>query len=152
MLKGAKGILVNEIASRIGGAYEDITIPFITGIDILGLNIDLAAGIKPKLQETNENKPLLSTQLFFLREGTVDHVDDISKVKELPFVINAGFNYGASHVSGSIKNASARVGYVIVEGNSEENLAKNLKKTFDNIGFYDKEGNNLVIRGVRGYR
>jgi len=36
-LVGEDGIKVNEIAMRIGGAYEDITIPILSNIDILDL-------------------------------------------------------------------------------------------------------------------
>ena len=38
-LIGAEGILVNEIACRLGGAYEDVTIPYATDVDLLELNI-----------------------------------------------------------------------------------------------------------------
>ncbi|MDX1359262.1 MAG: ATP-grasp domain-containing protein, partial [Clostridia bacterium] len=39
---GEKSLIVNEIAMRIGGAYEDITIPIISGFDILGKVMDYA--------------------------------------------------------------------------------------------------------------
>ncbi|MCK5199312.1 MAG: ATP-grasp domain-containing protein, partial [Spirochaetales bacterium] len=42
MLIGDAGIKVNEVASRIGGAYEDEFIPAITGVDILTLQFELA--------------------------------------------------------------------------------------------------------------
>lgn len=39
MLIGADGVLVNEIACRLGGAYEDQSIPLVTGIDILATQL-----------------------------------------------------------------------------------------------------------------
>ncbi|MDL2219256.1 hypothetical protein LJC04_02800, partial [Ruminococcaceae bacterium OttesenSCG-928-O06] len=43
-LVGAKGVVVNEIACRIGGAFEDVFIPFLTGFDILAAVMDAALG------------------------------------------------------------------------------------------------------------
>ncbi len=48
-LVGKEGMLVNEIACRIGGAYEDQFIPKITGFDILGEQLNIAQG-KPVKQ------------------------------------------------------------------------------------------------------
>ncbi|MBR0092870.1 MAG: ATP-grasp domain-containing protein [Lachnospiraceae bacterium] len=45
ILRAPDGSLyANEIACRIGGAFEDITIPHLTGFDILDAAIDLALG------------------------------------------------------------------------------------------------------------
>ena len=44
VLVGAGGILVNEVACRVGGAFEDVTIPYLTGFDILGAVIDQCLG------------------------------------------------------------------------------------------------------------
>jgi len=48
MLIGAKGVLVNEIAFRLGGAYEDQSIPLVTGVDILGRQL---ASIRANLEK-----------------------------------------------------------------------------------------------------
>ncbi len=67
---GDEGVKVNEIACRIGGAYEDEFIPFVTGVDLLKMVIEGTMG------KTIDDEPLdtyhmdtntqhLSVQLFF---------------------------------------------------------------------------------------
>ena len=69
-LIGEKGIKVNEIACRIGGAYEGDFMPYLTGVDILGLMVDLSFNYNIKSEKLKNYKILnndkwLSVQLFF---------------------------------------------------------------------------------------
>ena len=49
-LVGANGIKVNEIAMRVGGAYEGVTIPIIADTDILKMVLDTVKGKEPDMQ------------------------------------------------------------------------------------------------------
>ena len=51
LLKGKKGIVVNELACRIGGAFEDVTIPWLTGFDILDAVMKSSLGYPVDLSE-----------------------------------------------------------------------------------------------------
>ncbi|MDI3548071.1 MAG: hypothetical protein PWR10_1723 [Halanaerobiales bacterium] len=151
MLVGDEGIRINEVACRIGGAYEDVFIPHLTGVDILEMMIDAALGLEidpAPLKEydlTNNNK-WFSAQLFFAWPGKIKRLTDLNSLKRLPGVIEAGFNFKIGDEIGEIKNATQRAGYILVGGKDREHLAKNLNRVFARLKIFDEEGNNLVIR------
>ncbi|MGV8979978.1 ATP-grasp domain-containing protein [Clostridium sp.] len=150
MLIGKEGIKVNEIACRIGGAYEDEFIPHLTGIEILDLIIDYSLGKHidyTRLREydvLNNNKKL-SVQLLFAKPGTIKSIGDLSTVKNLPGVINAKINFKPGDEIKEITNATQRVGYMIIEGNNHKELKSNIDRAFENIAIYDENNSNMII-------
>ena len=150
MLVGLGGIKVNEIACRIGGAYEDEIIPHLTGVDILDMLIDSSLGLeindKPlKGYNLAENNRRSSVQLFFAKPGVIDRLGDMDKIKELPGVLGGKFNFKPGDEIKEIKNATARAGYVIIEGKNSKTLDENIEQVFKKLAIYDKKGDNLVI-------
>jgi phosphoribosylamine-glycine ligase len=151
MLIGNEGIKVNEIACRIGGAYEDEFIPHLTGIDILDLLIDFSLEenidyTKLRKYEVVNNNKKLSVQLLFAKPGRIKAIGDLSKVKKLPGVIQAKINYKPNDYVEEITNATQRVGYMIIEGNNLEELDNNIDEAFKNIAIYDENDNNMIIK------
>jgi hypothetical protein len=51
-----------------------------------------------------------------------------------------------------IENASQRAGYIIIKGRDEDTIQKNIQLVFNQLKILDSQGNNLVIKGRRGYR
>jgi biotin carboxylase len=151
MLIGKDGIKVNEIACRIGGAYEDEFIPHLTGVDILDMLIDFSLGEDidytnlRKYELANNNKKL-SVQLLFAKPGKIKAIGDLSKVKSLPGVIQAKINFKPSDEIKEITNATQRVGYMIIEGSNLKELKRNIDIAFDNIAIFDKDNNNMIIK------
>lgn len=149
-LVGEEGIKVNEIACRLGGAYEDITIPYITDFDILKANIDLALGKTDPLKI--KRKPLVfSTQLFFCKPGNITSMTPRDQLKTLPYVLDMNYNFQIGDTINSIENASQRAGYVIITGEDEKSLVDHIEKVYDMMTINDGE-ENLIIRGKRFYR
>ncbi len=156
-LVGNQGVMVNEIACRLGGAYEDVTIPLVTGIDVLGLSIEgchsvtydkaslkaYAYGIKP---------PLFSTQLFFCHAGKIESMTDLNDLRACEFIHEVGYNFKVGETIPPTENASQRAGYMIITGQDEASLSKNIKSAYDILKILDEKGVNLVIRGKRFYR
>lgn len=151
MLVGSQGIKVNEVAGRIGGAYEDVFIPLLTGVNILDMVIDSALGreideLALKSYQLRKTNQRLSVQLLFARSGEIAGFSDLNDLKNLPGVITAGFNFKVGDQIGQIENATQRAGYLIVQGQSQNSLKDNLNLAFDHIKIYDREGKNLIIR------
>jgi len=151
MLIGDQGIKVNEIACRIGGAYEGDFMPGLTGVDILDLNIDLSLGSGLKSDKLEKydmlnNERWLSVQLFFARPGKIHRVSDIDELTVLPGVMQAGFNFNEGDKIMRIENATERAGYFIVAGNSREELKENIKRVYNQLAICDYQGRNLVMR------
>lgn len=150
MLVGNNGIKVNEVACRIGGAYEDEFIPLLTGVDILGMVLNYSLGSQVdytnlKKYDIRKNKRCASVQLIFIGSGVVKSMTDIEEIKGLPGVVQAKYNIGVGTNMGQIINATQRAGYVIIEGSNHEDLKKNITNTFNKLKIYDGQGKNMVI-------
>ncbi len=152
LLIGDDGIKVNEIACRIGGAYEGDFMPYLTGVDILDLMVDLSLGLDLKKDqlldyEINNNNKWLSVQLFFASPGKICNMSTVNELMRLPWVMQAGFNFSKGDKIGKIKNATERAGYFIVQGGtSREELKENINKTYNTLKICDYLGENLVLR------
>jgi len=146
-LVGEKGILVNEIACRLGGAYEDVTIPYVTGINVLDLNIEASyepsSGFHGYTYDA-KSKPF-NTQLFFCKPGKIINMVPVSVLKALPFILDAGYNVRIGDSIGDIENASQRAGYFIVTGENEAEIETNIQKVYQLLEIHSSEGKNLVV-------
>ena len=160
LMLGAKGLYVNEIACRIGGAYEGSFIPHITKFDIVKAQIEqslnqslnqVKVDIKPLNYQVLENKAFLSVQLFFCKPCIIHHMPSEKEIMELEGVLEVGFNYKTGDHVQPIENATARIGYVIVEGPSKKELEKRLIKLYEKLTILDEHGVNQIIhRKIKG--
>ena len=149
-LIGADGLVVNEIAMRLGGAYEDITLPIITGLDPLAMLIDTVktgscdtAGL---VRYRMDDNPIhLSTQLFFCRPGRIASITPADEIAKMPGVHRAVYAIREGDVIPPIEDATARAGYFIVEGMSRADMLRRVNDVFDHMQVLDEEGQNLVI-------
>jgi len=148
-LVGDNGILVNEIACRLGGAYEDITIPLATGIDVLRLNIE--GSIHSTYDRTwakkyhfEPEKVCYTTQLFFCRPGIIATMTPLKALKDLPFVVDAGYNVHVGDCLKQIENAAQRAGFVILTGKNPEELRENLRLLSEVLRIENGQEENLV--------
>ncbi|MDI3535680.1 MAG: ATP-grasp domain-containing protein [Eubacteriaceae bacterium] len=148
LLVGEKGILVNEIACRIGGAYEEIFIPYLTGFDILDQVIDFSLGLTKAFEKKKLIDPpkYLSVQLFFARPGTIKAISPIEDLVKGPGLISAGYNVKVGQRLGEIDNATARAGYFIVTADSKDALDQAVKSAFDCLKIENESGQNLAIQ------
>ncbi len=147
LLIGDKGIFVNEVACRLGGAYEDTTIPYVTGIDVLKLNIEASIDSNAHFNgyAYNFNDKPFSTQLFFCKPGTIATMTPALVLKSEPYILDIGYNYRIGDTIGNLENASQRAGYFIVIGETEEEVASNVRKAYEILAIQDATGKNLVL-------
>ena len=148
-LIGNRGVIVNEAAARIGGAFEDVFIPWLTGFDILEAVIRLAAGetIAPeqlqRIRRPNGNRRV-SVQLIFCRPGTIASLTPVETLRKLPCVLAAEYNYSAGHVIPAAQNATARFGYAVVATDGAE-MDEALARLYRTLRVTNAAGANLVI-------
>lgn len=152
-LIGKEGIKVNEIACRIGGAYEGDFMPALTNVDILKMMVRLAAGKQVDIDalekySLKENNNYLSSQLFFAAPGKIKNITKLSNILEIEGVLKAGLNYQEGDVIPDIENATARAGYFIVIADNKIDLKKKVSKVYDQLKIIDKNNKNLVLREI----
>lgn len=151
MLVGEAGIKVNEIACRIGGAYEDVYLERATGIDLLEMLIRASLNEPINFKPLTEydllvNEKRLSVEMFFAKPCVIESITDRESLENLPGIIRAGFNFKPGDRIPELINATQRAGYFIAEGRNEAVLRENVEGAYANIGIYDYEGNNQLIR------
>lgn len=149
-LVGNEGIRVNEVACRIGGAYEDIFIPECTGFDILAANYLLALGEEYSGApfpgyDWAEPSCYLSSRLFFALPGKVRSLRGMDEVRSRDSVLAGEFHIREGEEIEYIQNATARAGYVIVVAESRKLLRKEIAGVFSILEILDKDGNNLIV-------
>ena len=148
---GKEGIKVNEIACRIGGAYEDQYIPKATGIDILDLLIDCSLGLEGnffylKKFHINQMLKCYSIEMFFAEPCKIKSLSDIEGIKKLPGVIDAQYNFKVGHPIKELHNATQRAGYILIEGENKKSLICNIRRAYGQLGIVDEKGINRIIR------
>lgn len=150
MLIGEKGVLVNEIACRIGGAYEDMFIPLLTGIDILDYVIKSSLGIIIDYKDLDkykltDNKKVGSVLMIFAKKCRISCLNDMTEMKGLPGFFAGGYNFKINDEINDIENATARAGFMIVTGTDEEDLEKNINNAYSKLKVLDRNGKNKII-------
>ena len=66
-------------------------------------------------------------------------------LQRLPGVFQAGFNVRAGDQIGSIENATARCGYILLEAESRQELEDRIAGLYDGFKILDEHGTNMVI-------
>lgn len=151
MFIGNDGIKVNEIACRIGGAYEDIYLHRATGIDLLEMVIRSSLNEPVNFQPLADydllaNAKRLSVEMLFAKPCEIHRITEEKFVEELPGIFRAGFNIKPGDQIQEIINATQRVGYFIAESENEAVLRENVERAYAKLGIYDSKGNNRLIR------
>jgi biotin carboxylase len=151
---GKEGIKVNEIACRIGGAYEDEFVPLITGVDILKMVIERSMGKEIDYKALNEydissNHHFLSVQLFFANPGRIKYITPKEQIIDLDGVYNMNYNYKKEQYIEPIQNASVRAGYVIIKGTSKKEVKKKVSNLYAKMLMMDNSGKNMIINKDR---
>ena len=150
-LIGKEGVRVNEVAARIGGAYEDITLPILAGIDILDLLFKQIAREEVDVVQLREYsmenvKVHVSSQLFFVRSGLISWQTPIDVLEKYDFIEKVGYHKSIGTFIEDTKDATNRAGFMIVRGNSRNEMLSNVEKAFDLMRIEDENGDNMVIR------
>ncbi|MDD2534144.1 MAG: ATP-grasp domain-containing protein [Eubacteriales bacterium] len=152
-LIGHDGIQINEIACRIGGAFESQFIPRLTGFDITRNHIQAALGKKLAKNQRltldaydfRQANTALSVQLFFANPCTICALTPLASVLACPGVIDAGYHLEVGKTIHAVDNATARVGYCIVEAANKQILESRLAKLYAVLYVLDENGQNQLI-------
>lgn len=150
LLIGGEGIRVNELACRIGGAFEDVVIPYLTGFDILGAVIDLSFGrnVNADTLQTfhpDQQNRCAAVQLTFCRPGTIASCTPIEQLRKLPFLLDCGYNYQPGQQIPPACNATARFGHGVIVG-TPDTIASHIRQFYETFQVLSPTGANLVNR------
>jgi hypothetical protein len=149
LLRGADGYKVNEVACRIGGAYEEYVIPAVTGVPIVDMQIQLALGKTTDPMKwfngSQASKAGALVLLFFVRAGTVAEVGDADAILELPGVLACEYFLSPGDVVGSIRDATQRAGVVVMAVSDRLELDVLLEEVESRLVVRDENWYNMII-------
>ncbi|OQY34342.1 MAG: hypothetical protein B6241_05000 [Spirochaetaceae bacterium 4572_59] len=149
ILSGDRGYRVNEIACRLGGAYEDEFLPWLCGVPLLDLMIEMTAGSDYNsdylnhLSRIREGK-YLSLQMFFSRPGRLCSREGMEKVVQLENILNGRFLLPAGTKIFSRENSTQRAGYFIACGQNPHDLNRLIRESYDLLHLKGQDGRNLI--------
>ncbi|MBI9102826.1 MAG: glycosyltransferase [Spirochaetales bacterium] len=149
-LIGEDGIKINETACRLGGAYEDEFIPWLTGVDLTDIMIKMSCNMEyslPSYDIINENRMdrFISLQMFFYNQGVLKSQKGMEKVLVSPGILGGRFLLQPGTRIENRENSTQRAGYFIASGHSRQEVNKLTKKSFDELQAQDDQGKNLLI-------
>lgn len=148
-LIGEAGVRVNEAACRLGGAYEDEFIPFITGVDILDIMVRMSCGLEYPLPDQqaifrHRRKRYVSLQMFFCRSGTLHSGQGMEKALRLPGILGGRFLLSSGTEIGNRENSTQRAGYFIAAGSSPEEVNRRTMQAFRCLTMKTPKGKELL--------
>ncbi|MFP4431848.1 MAG: hypothetical protein ACLFPV_11410 [Spirochaetaceae bacterium] len=156
-LVGKEGVKANEVACRLGGAYEDESLPLVAGVDPIGkqlaLCLRLARGRGPGPSAGNipsgvPERPAggcFSVPLLFCREGVIEGYEGEGAVFSLPGVANCRFLLPRGTRIRPMRNSTQRVGYAVIHGDTQEMVNRTVVTLFDNLAVRGASGQNLLF-------
>ncbi len=148
-LIGQNGVIVNEASCRVGGAFEDVFVPRVTGFDLLRASIRAATGLSDDdeaLDSLAHAEPgyQASVQMLFCRPGVARTVTPLNELLTLPGVLTAGYNYAVGSALPALHNATARFGYCVLAGR-DGHMDEKVRALYRTLKVLDADGRNLVI-------
>jgi len=154
-LSGSRGVFVNEISCRLGGAYEDLFIPRVTGIDILDLLISGSLGEKrapvPRPGFDPETAPQrVSVPLLFCRPGRIALLSGLDAGLELPGGVAVRWLKAPGAEIGPLVNSTARAAYLVVEAMNRAEINTRVRAALDAMSVRDAEGREMLL-DARGH-
>ncbi len=145
---GTDEIVINEVACRLGGAYEDEFIPLITGIDILDLLIRGTLGEKIRSEDTAPRvsaPPAISVPLLFCRPGTIHHWRNTAEARTIPGMLTYSPILPEGTVIGSTENSTQRAAYAIIVRDTQEEVNTSVEEFFRTAGPVDASNRPLFL-------
>ena len=149
ILQGDQGYRVNEIACRLGGAYEDEFLPWLCGVPLQDFMIAMTARRRyntdslDKLTETRDGK-FLSLQMFFCRSGILDSQNGMDKVVRQDGVLGGRFLLKEGTRIRERENSTQRAGYFIATAGNPEKLNRLIRDSYNILSMKSREGQEMI--------
>jgi biotin carboxylase len=116
----ARGPVLFETAARCGGGFDAEITRLVSGVDFYDRLVDVALGITPRFDVRGPTHGAALVRFLAPPVGTVKSVDGIAGVTWKEGVVDASIYARPGQRLAGLVNAAARVGHVLVFGDSRE--------------------------------
>lgn len=149
-LIGEEGVILNELSSRIGGAFEDVFIPWLTGFDILGAVMDTALGGPVAVPEPfTPGAKQVRVLMPFARPGRLAAMTPPDAVRRMEGVLDARFNFQPGDTLPPFENAGARLGVIVLAAENETRMRQCLDAFYAAFTARDAAGDDMLLDAWR---
>ena len=163
MLVGDRGVLVNEVAFRLGGAYEDISLPLVTGVDVLARQLaaiqravatrrgNASAKGSPGSAGGDRTARAVPTSnafvvpLMFARRGTVAELRGDEELRCRPEIAECRFLLPVGTNIRRMSNSTQRIAFAVIHGADSAEVNRGVDQVFDTLKVLNGDGENLLI-------
>ena len=137
MVLTKEGPKVIEIATRLsGGFFSSLEIELSTGVDFVEAAINLALGVKPKLERLNpRTAKYICQRYFFLKSGKIKQIKGVENLKNNKFVRYFKIWRKKGDIIPDMTSMHARSGVVIVQGSSRMDSIKKATEAIKAVNF-----------------
>ena len=151
LLIGDQGVRVNEAACRLGGAYEDESIPLVSSVDLIALQLSLCRGDLPELpHEPSPTHPVGTNRAFlvpllFCQPGTLTGYHGLERIATVPGVHTICMLLPIGTVVGPMTNSTQRAGYAVIAAPDIGAVNQALSHLFSELIIEGDQGENLLM-------
>ena len=150
MLIGDGGTVVNEVACRIGGAFEDHSLPLVTGVDILGRGIAecLGAPIQPLPDDGRGQAPTTGAfcvPLLYCEPGTIARLSELAPARRIPGVRALEWLQPVGREIHRMRDSSQRVGFAVVHGPDASAVNAAVRRMFAALAVTSSDGRRMLM-------
>lgn len=152
---GKSGTVINEVACRLGGAYEDEFLPLICGVDMLDLLLKGSLGDEITSQEV---RPLfadslyLSVPLLFTSPGRLADWRGREELRARKGVLNLQTLLPPGTEVHRMRNSTQRAGYALLRGEDPAEVNERVEELFETLKALSPADENLLIDARRECR
>lgn len=128
----ARGPVMIELGARMGG--DNITthlVPLSTGIDMVKATINVALGEEPDIMPTLHCGSAI--RYFEVPFGTIKSFEGVEDAEKMPGVKQITFTKDVGEESTPIECSNDRIGFVIAQGTTADEAAKNCEEAMKRI-------------------
>jgi len=156
ILGGKDGFLVNEIACRLGGAYEDEFLPGLCGADPLELLIAQTTGEgynweSPEDMVHCRSERYFSLQMFFCRPRVIRKQQGMEQVLKIPGAGKGRFLLNEGTEIKNRENSTQRAGYFFIFGSSPADINNKIDRAYRLLKILDEQGRQMIELDKRMY-
>lgn len=128
----ARGPVMIELGARMGG--DNITthlVPLSTGIDMVKATINVALGEEPDIMPTLHCGSAI--RYFEVPFGTIKSIEGVEDAEKMPGVKQITYTKDVGEESTPIECSNDRIGFVIAQGTTADEAAKNCEEAMKRI-------------------
>lgn len=144
IMDGNGDLSVIEFSARMGGGSKYYLIESLCGVNIISSYTDLILGVKPKIHPIASSK-FVEMRYLYCNNGIFDYITYLDELMVQGFISKYFIYKSTGSIINGSNNSGDRVGGVLIEANSKQELQDKISYLMNKIQILDKAGNDILL-------